>query len=204
MKRGAIVLVVACGCRTDPPAVAADAAVDVVDAADAGSDAKNEDAGEEAAPSLYVPPPEPTYARLAERAPDPVTYPVPKDDEWRAATPVALERQTRACSARTTRGWLRVECESPRGAGVSLLGGSRDGLYLATAERMAIVTLPMRRGDRRVVQVTNAMPRAAWGYGDMTAEYGPPQIVGGQVLSIAWLDTAGPVVTVTEQRGALE
>lgn len=85
--------------------------------------------------------------------------PVPKAAEWSGAKRVRLTRLGPAaagCTASLVREWLRVRCPVKTFA-VSQLGGSHEGLsfWIGTdSERpFAEVQLPLRRGDRRVVQL---------------------------------------------------
>jgi hypothetical protein len=67
----------------------------------------------------------------------------------------------------------------------------------------ATIVAPLRRGERRLVQITNAQP-FFWSDGKYGAnsEIGPADVRAAYIVSIAWIDTPGPVVTVDEQRDA--
>jgi len=117
----------------------------------------------------------------------------PSAAEWLTARPVKLTRQSpKAASCATTRvrEWIRVRCASKTFA-ISLLGGSTDGLsfWIGTeAEgRFAEVQLPLRRGDRRVVQI--------WATRDEPS--GGSVVEPSLVLQELWVEgDAAPTVTV--------
>lgn len=83
----------------------------------------------------------------------------PSAAEWRDAKSVKLTRRGQragSCDGKRVREWLRVRCQTKTFA-ISLLGGSNDGLSFwigGEADRpFGEVQLPLRRGDRRVVQL---------------------------------------------------
>jgi hypothetical protein len=83
----------------------------------------------------------------------------PTAAEWATARIVKPRIRTpraTACTTRRLREWIRVRCQTPTFA-ISLLGGSNEGLSFwigGEAEgRFGEVQLPLRRGDRRVVQL---------------------------------------------------
>jgi len=83
----------------------------------------------------------------------------PSAAEWRDAKPVKLTRRgprAASCEAKRVREWLRVRCQTKTFA-ISLLGGANEGLSFwigGEAEgQFGEVQLPLRRGDRRVVQL---------------------------------------------------
>lgn len=85
--------------------------------------------------------------------------PVPTHKEWQSATRVKLSRTSAAgagCDATRVREWLRVRCPVKTFA-ISLLGGSNESLsFWIGPEREGQpgeVQFPLRRGDRRVVQL---------------------------------------------------
>jgi hypothetical protein len=200
VKRAAAIAIVALSaCRVDAQKQSADAATSAAIASSASSASEAPDARDEDATVTTAKPTaanaKPLLPRLAEIDLDDVTYPVPSDDEWLHAKSVALEPPS-WCDAATTRGWLRVHCSVTTWAGVSVLGGSRDGLYVSASDRDATIVAPLRRGDRRVVQVTDARAREWWdGQKGLYSYYGPPQIVARYIVSIAWLDSRGPIAT---------
>lgn len=139
----------------DDSAVAADAEADAGDGGDAG-DAGPVDAG----------PPLPSFAE--EPFPEKST-PFPKSDEWASAAPVAIDRAHPAarfaahaadkspCTARRIREWVRIHCTTMNG-GALLLGGNRDGLSIRfdKANGGTEVIIPVRRGDRRVIEMLDS------------------------------------------------
>lgn len=101
----------------------------------------------------------PAIATLESDVPGEEASKAPTAAEWLAAAPVKLTRQSpgaSSCTAIRVREWLRVRCATPTFA-ISLLGGNIDGLSFwigGEAEgRFGEVQLPLRRGDRRVVQL---------------------------------------------------
>lgn len=117
----------------------------------------------------------------------------PTAQEWAAATPVKLTRQSpraSSCVATRVREWVRVRCATPTFA-ISLLGGNIDGLSFwigGEAEgRFGEVQLPLRRGDRRVVQM--------WATRDDGS--GSATVAPALVLQELWAPgDASPTVTV--------
>lgn len=96
---------------------------------------------------------------LATDVPAPEKSPVPTYAEWQSATEVKLTRTSRSatgCIATRVREWMRVRCPQKTFA-ISLLGGSNEGLsfWIGPEEkgRPGEVQFPLRRGDRRVVQL---------------------------------------------------
>lgn len=140
-----------------------DAPTDAPDdvAPDAQADAGDADAGD--AGVVDAGPPLPSFAD--EPFPEKST-PFPKPAEWASATAVAIDRPrpvtlfaTHAeskspCSARRVREWVRVHCSTMTG-GALLLGGNRDGLSIRfdKAGGGTEVIIPVRRGDRRVIEM---------------------------------------------------
>jgi hypothetical protein len=85
--------------------------------------------------------------------------PVPTAKEWQDAARVKLSRTSAAgasCAATRVREWLRVRCPIKTFA-ISLLGGSNESLsFWIGPERegqFGEVQFPLRRGDRRVLQL---------------------------------------------------
>jgi hypothetical protein len=96
---------------------------------------------------------------LESDVPGPDKSPVPSYAEWQAATQVKLSRTSPAasgCVASRVREWLRVRCPQ-RTFAISLLGGSNEGLsfWIGPEDkgRPGEVQFPLRRGDRRVLQL---------------------------------------------------
>jgi hypothetical protein len=148
--------------------------------ADAGSaDAESpldggEDADADAAPPL------PSYR--AEPFPEEHSA-EPKPKEWASAPKVAIDRPS-PCEARRLREWMRLHCELSAGA-IALLGGDVDGLAMRLDPDVqdvmfpegAAIVFPVRRGDRRVIELL----QASFGY------RGASGIEPYLVLSELWL-----------------
>ncbi len=125
--------------------------------------------------------------------PGPEKSPVPTSKEWLVATPLALSRVSPAaagCVATRVREWVRVRCAGKTFA-ISLLGGSNEGLsfWIGPEERgqPGEVQFPVRRGDRRVVQL--------WAYG--TDAEGGVVPSPWLVLQEQWVEgESAPTITV--------
>lgn len=140
---------------------------------------------------------------LRKRPPPTVASDHPKPDEWKSAEPVALARELpRNCNAKLVREWLRIWCEAFQPQSGAVLTGNPDDVYffMVSGQTRGIaslgrdfqgyvtVELPLRRGDQRLIQITEA---ATLDYGGL----GPQQVT--ILLSVRWLDDeAGPTVTV--------
>jgi hypothetical protein len=103
--------------------------------------------------------PPPSARTLEEDVPGAEKSPVPTAKEWLTAKPVKLSRTSKAaagCVATRVREWLRVRCPVETFA-ISLLGGSSEALSFWIGPEQegqpGEVQLPLRRGDRRVVQL---------------------------------------------------
>ena len=137
--------------------------------------------------------PPPAIATLESDVPGEEVSKAPTAEEWLAAAPVKLTRQSpraSSCTAIRVREWLRVRCATPTFA-ISLLGGNIDGLSFwigGEAEgRFGEVQLPLRRGDRRVVQLWATRSDAA----------GSAIVEPALVLQEVWAPgDASPTVTV--------
>jgi hypothetical protein len=205
VKRLAFALAaLAIACKSDPPAAQPiDASASEASAMEAVV-VQPPSEPEASAPRPVAAAASPQYPRLAATAPDPVKYPTPTDEDWRGTLRVDLERNDDACFAHTYRGWLRLTCGVAAGAGASVLGGTRDGLYLAAKNGEVTITAPLRRGDRRVVQITVA--RGTTTYDSRNGgmfEVEPVIVQTWGIVSIAWIDTPGPVVTIDRTRVSL-
>ncbi len=142
---------------------------------------------------------------LADKPPPDGATPRPSDDEWKAAEEVALRGQLPdACSAHLVREWLRIHC--PHGGGaVSVVSGSASDVDVRLAPVRLITTpqgsttdpggtaiaFPLRRGDRRIVQVT------AQGEQSYDGGFYPWPMM---LISVQWLDDQpGPWVSVAQE-----
>jgi hypothetical protein len=150
-----------------------------------------------AAPSSSAAPPAqsnaPEPASFEADPPGPEKSAVPTAKEWVDAASVGLTRRSPAasgCSARRVREWLRVRCPVKTFA-ISLLGGSNEGLAFwigPEAEgQFGEVQFPLRRGDRRVIQL----------WGTKTGPAGVGEVVPSLVLQEQWVEgEAAPMVSV--------
>jgi hypothetical protein len=117
--------------------------------------------------------------------------PTPKPAEWTAAPrvrPTRLGPAAAGCRAYLVREWMRVRCPGEIFA-LSLLGGDVEGVafWIDPATKEGEVLFPLRRGDRRVVQLWKAGRDARGGFSPEPAV----------VLQEHWLSGASsPVVTI--------
>jgi hypothetical protein len=114
------------------------------------------------------PPPRPPEPRPLAELPIPAEESdKPSLDEWRKATEVSVTRRSyaaRHCRAYVVREWLKVHCDRDIAA-VRQYAGSPKGVLLWVRQRTVEeagrfpvggeVILPMRAGDRRIVQFFN-------------------------------------------------
>jgi hypothetical protein len=154
------------------------------DAADAGGTATATDAG-----AVDAGPPAPSWS--AEPFPD-KRSPLPKKDAWAAAPLVTLdrtapdalfssrERDSVPCEARRLQEWIRIRCPWWRDGGIMLIGGNADG-FSVVGDGTAF--FPVRRGDRRVIEVYDADTRV----NAHTTEPIARKPLGGIVVSEQWL-----------------
>ncbi|XXY50049.1 hypothetical protein WME91_02720 [Sorangium sp. So ce269] len=121
----------------------------------------------------------------------------PTAAEWKAASRVRLSRTGPAaagCRAYRTREWLRIRCPELTVSAISLLGGKTEGVAFwidpprggSELPRGGEVMFPIRRGDRRVIQILTFGP----GYD------GPFTLLPAIVVQEQWLDDE-PAPTVT-------
>jgi hypothetical protein len=116
----------------------------------------------------------------------------PTLDEWKSAQALEVTRRSPeaiSCRAYRVREWLKVHCDFPM-AGIRQLGGSADGVLLwvvpKTNETLweggqgGQVILPLRAGDRRVIQFF------ALEGGDYGGIWSAPSVV----LDEVWLEGA--------------
>lgn len=150
-------------------------------ATDAGATATGDELPLDAAPFPPEPSKQPTAA------------------EWKAAPRVRLSRAGPAaagCRAYRAREWLRIRCPELTVSAISLLGGKSDGVAFwidppragSELPRGGEVMFPMRRGDRRVIQILTFGP----GYD------GPFTLLPAIVIQEQWLeDEPAPTVTAS-------
>jgi hypothetical protein len=118
----------------------------------------------------------------------------PKQREWQEGKPVELARDHAWCAGRLVREWLRIRCFMPHVVGASLLGGDRDGTSLRMVGKFdehsadsAEIVFPLRRGDRRVFQITALAENDLWGGAESLSA----------MISESWVDDdRGPIVVV--------
>lgn len=119
--------------------------------------------------------------------------PQPTRDEWSTQQRhVKLTRSSKAasrCLASVVREWLRLRCSGGVASAVTLLGGERDGVLFwidpppdkaTNIPGDAEIIFPVRRGDRRLIQVWTLGP----GYD------GPLTVVPSFVVQEHWVDGA--------------
>lgn len=167
-------------------------AVFVAQAVPAALDAAPDDARTAAPAASAAVRPSPKWS-LSTDVPGTDKSPVPTAKEWLGAGTVELTRRSPSavgCVATLIREWVRVRCPV-RTFAISLLGGSNEGLafWIGPEEQgqPGEVQFPLRRGDRRVVQL--------WTYGQ-DAEGG---VVAkpGLVLQEQWVEgDVSPTITV--------
>ncbi|AUX43515.1 hypothetical protein SOCE26_049640 [Sorangium cellulosum] len=121
----------------------------------------------------------------------------PTAAEWKAAPRVRLSRVGPAaagCRAYRAREWLRLRCPELTVSAISLLGGKTEGVAFwidpprggSELPRGGEVMFPIRRGDRRVIQILTFGP----GYD------GPFTLLPAIVVQEHWLE-GDPAPTVT-------
>ncbi|CAN94201.1 putative secreted protein [Sorangium cellulosum So ce56] len=123
----------------------------------------------------------------------------PTAAEWKAAPRVRLSRAGPAaagCRAYRAREWLRIRCPELTVSAISLLGGKTEGVAFwidpprggSELPRGGEVMFPIRRGDRRVIQILTFGP----GYD------GPFTLLPAIVIQEQWLeDEPAPTVTAS-------
>ncbi|WP_437493857.1 hypothetical protein WME75_21370 [Sorangium sp. So ce1014] len=121
----------------------------------------------------------------------------PTAAEWKTAPRVRLSRTGPAaagCRGYRRREWLRIRCPELTVSAISLLGGKTEGVAFwidpprggSELPRGGEVMFPIRRGDRRVIQILTFGP----GYD------GPFTLLPAIVVQEQWLDDE-PAPTVT-------
>lgn len=152
-------------------------------------------------------------------APDPAVTPrwappdsaskKPTDAEWKDAAPLPLRRPHPECTAESLREWVRLTCNRKPSwepyLGVRVIGGPHDDVFVIdppkpkaskktgglepATQRGVYIVFPVRRGDRRLIELSEMLPLAwkSW------------QVEEDLAVSISalWLpDDAQPTVTV--------
>lgn len=124
----------------------------------------------------------------------------PTPEEWRDAPVVAPTRmgpRAKACTVSRVREWVRVSCPDLVTASIGVLGGTSTGYAFwidppkegkdAKLPAGGEIQFPVRKGDRRVVQMLTFGP----GY------EGPLTQLPALIVQEHWLDDAdGPTLTV--------
>jgi hypothetical protein len=154
--------------------------------------------------------PAPPAKALEIDAPGSDVTPLPKPADWGQGHPVSLLRSPKPCKATRLHEWLRVVCHPLVTYGIALVSGDRKDVYfwinqqhfasdqerdnawwmgeLDSKKWSAEVIFPLRRGDRRLIQITGSSGESI-GYGDSS----PVRFF----LSEHWLDDeTGPVVSI--------
>src|SRR5262249_18386982 len=88
-------------------------------------------------------------------SPEIAQIPAPKAEELNAGPTVSPAREmSDQWIARALRGWLAIECRY-KGASISLVGGSRNGVVFDNDGEVVRVRMPLAPGDRRVFQIAS-------------------------------------------------
>jgi hypothetical protein len=137
----------------------------------------------------------------------------PKAEEWRGAAPFSLLRPNRFCDATRVREWLRVSCRFVRGGpeaqqvvqltGIRVVGGSAADVelqdrppdpgqplvdqYKNRVPHGIVVIFPVRRGDRRLIEMVEPVFEGRYTVGENAAA----------MLSALWLPSdPGPTIVL--------
>ena len=131
----------------------------------------------------------PPLVAIADDPPSEERTPRPTAQEWKDADEVALARADPGCKALRVHEWLRIACR-PWGslAAIDLLAGPSEGVAFDARERgEQAVIFPVRRGDRRVLQIVHVASSSRYSVDYDTAF----------AISEDWLaDAKGPTVVV--------
>ena len=117
----------------------------------------------------------------------------PDAPAWELAEKVELTRSTRECDARRSGDYVRIACKGGEANLVEQLAGDPVGVKLAmTTDKQApytrhhYVVMPLRRGEKRVVQLARVAANR-WEWGASPAA----------VVSAYWLeDEANPTIVI--------
>ncbi len=138
-------------------------------------------------------PAEPPPPPLAADPPGTEKTPLPTAAEWASAARVSLTRvgpAAAACDAYRVREWLRIKCPKLKTFAGSLLAGNVEGIAFwidpPSEDHKGSVQFPVRRGDRRIIQL--------WTFGtDAEGAFAPRPAI---VIQEQWvLGDAAPIVT---------
>jgi hypothetical protein len=178
------------GCADPKAQTAPDAAI--ASTADSASvadlDGGPSDAGADASDAQAPPsrPPPPPRVRTLD-IPEETKSKLPKVPEWTdTVRRDVVVRPEYTCTLQHVREWNRITCDASN-ATVTLVTGTRDGVSLWATRDSAQILFPVRRGDRRVIEL---LPHAKL----VTFEgpYGPNQSEqpggGPVVISETWLE----------------
>jgi len=138
--------------------------------------------------------------RLRVAVPAAATAKAPTKEDWEAhGAPLPLPRASR-CLAALLGSWLRIECESRKGAGhsVAALSGSQSDVSVRAREHgITEVVFPLRRGDRRFFQLDEVEVKEDFrGYAGEGTE---TEVVPGVNVSVVWLeDEPTPRVVIAD------
>lgn len=130
----------------------------------------------------------------------------PEPGDWASADKLELPRPHALCTAETLREWVRISCKSPENEtffNVRVLGGPHDDVRIRDLPlsseaakkannqtmRGTDVVFPMRRGDRRLMEIGRVLPTCFRCYSiEETTEV---------VISALWLEGAtAPTIVV--------
>ncbi|APR80209.1 Hypothetical protein A7982_05556 [Minicystis rosea] len=109
----------------------------------------------------------------------------PKAEEWEEAKAVTVDRvhppslfvthanERVGCRAQRVREWVRIQCQAMTGGAV-LLGGNRDGLSIRfdKVHGGTEVIVPVRRGDRRVIEMFGSETLSFKAFSSERAKFG--------------------------------
>lgn len=150
--------------------------------------------------SAVAAPPASSAAPAAPWIPPQERSPKPRPDEWSGAEPLALPRPHARCRATRLREWVRIACKSASDEymGARIVGGSHEEVALEAPRvepgeprsmRHADVVFPVRRGDRRLLEIPRSVSA---GFKSYSIEEEAMVII-----SALWLPgDAGPTITV--------
>ena len=107
---------------------------------------------------------------------------------WKTAPEARLARALPACKAQQIVEWLRIRCDIDVSSAELLAGDPRDISFASIDKNAAFsVVLPLRPGDRRVIQLNYFFEFSRWGASE----------AGAAEISEMWLPGAAePVVVV--------